>query len=910
MTYKKQIFGNTTLCLCAMVFLLGLLGEGITEAATVFDVDVTFTGNPMGDDDGNTQGVDPGSMDQDVIERIFQFFADGVYESTEGVHKIGKVRLFRNGKNKANADVLWESNKACKPEAIRGGISRSSSKLKFCDILVGTTINFLALEEDAGYALAHEWAHYAYALGDEYERVRGNGDILVKPSLLNSPWSATNCVLSSGCTSLDTQWLNFSIARINGGRFQNTLHTEQHELYGVSAWEALATKDSIQSKLSNKGLSKQTRPFYPDLVAVAPSPGNEPSFPDLPGTARSDLDIMWMNDQLGYNIILDRSGSMSGTPIANAKTAAKLLVDLAQDGTTKIGVVAFNSVASVIVPMTDIIDQSSKNTIKVAIDSIFASGGTAIGAGAQRGLSELTSPSLASSSRVAFLLSDGVSGDNALAPIPGYQANQIPIFTFSFGPNADTATLGQMAQATNGRLFQSPTSLAAVSQAFQEANAQGSNATNVVSGSGNLLSSLSFPIQVDSTLDRLIVTVVHPGNPTEALLQIETPNGVRLDPTNVSQSGGETLILFSVENPDPGQWQLVGTGTVDIRFQASGTSEVITYDLSLIPLPDKNIQYSDPIVIIANLSKELPIAGATCNGTVTSPDSTQSIVDFHDDGQMSDELMNDGNYTAIIDYQQNGIFEILVQCDNTAGTAFLTTNGFSDVPGIDGAKIPDPPPSPISENFVRFGTIQVTTTGVVADDHGNTPGSATPVLADNSALVSGKIEVGGDVDMFAVQVPAEHQGELLVRVSGFALGMEPRLRLFGSDGLTLLTEGTLTTNSSERGYLFLKILAQPNTTLFAEVTHLDIQAGTGIYQVSAGSALPIDLESLATEPIPGDLDGDGDVDRDDMNIILAARNSLANGPDDPRDLDGDGRITGLDARKIVPLCTRPRCATQ
>ncbi len=28
------------------------------------------------------------------------------------------------------------------------------------------------------------------------------------------------------------------------------------------------------------------------------------------------------------------------------------------------------------------------------------------------------------------------------------------------------------------------------------------------------------------------------------------------------------------------------------------------------------------------------------------------------------------------------------------------------------------------------------------------------------------------------------------------------------------------------------------------------------------------------------------------------------------DLDGDGRITGLDARKIVLLCTRPRCATE
>jgi len=54
----------------------------------------------------------------------------------------------------------------------------------------------------------------------------------------------------------------------------------------------------------------------------------------------------------------------------------------------------------------------------------------------------------------------------------------------------------------------------------------------------------------------------------------------------------------------------------------------------------------------------------------------------------------------------------------------------------------------------------------------------------------------------------------------------------------------------------------------------------------------------------------GDVDRDDLNIILAARNTPASGPDDPRDLDGDGMITALDARKLVTLCTRPRCACE
>ena len=63
-------------------------------------------------------------------------------------------------------------------------------------------------------------------------------------------------------------------------------------------------------------------------------------------------------------------------------------------------------------------------------------------------------------------------------------------------------------------------------------------------------------------------------------------------------------------------------------------------------------------------------------------------------------------------------------------------------------------------------------------------------------------------------------------------------------------------------------------------------------------------------PIEGDLDGDDDVDRNDLNIILAARNTAASGVDDARDLDNDGTITALDARKLTLLCTRPRCATE
>ncbi len=61
--------------------------------------------------------------------------------------------------------------------------------------------------------------------------------------------------------------------------------------------------------------------------------------------------------------------------------------------------------------------------------------------------------------------------------------------------------------------------------------------------------------------------------------------------------------------------------------------------------------------------------------------------------------------------------------------------------------------------------------------------------------------------------------------------------------------------------------------------------------------------------IRGDLDGDGDVDKDDLNIIMDASNRPSNGPFDARDLNGDGIINELDGKVLKELCTRENCST-
>ncbi|MCZ7619585.1 MAG: VWA domain-containing protein [Myxococcota bacterium] len=567
-----------------------------------------------------------------------------------------------------------------------------------------------------------------------------------------------------------------------------------------------------------------------------------------------------MKADLTFEIVIDKSGSMSGDKIANARTAAKLLVDLAQEGATKIGVIAFDSSPRTIRAITDITDQSAKNSVKASIDQISAGGGTAIGAAAQSALNSLLGQSGAGN-RVVFLLSDGLSGDNALAPIPAYVAAQIPIFSFSYGGNADTVVLGQMASATKGKLFVSPTSLASVSQAFQDANAAASAAQNVAAGSNTASPGVAtrIPIAVDSSISRLTLTVTHSGAPSLASYELIAPNAARFGPTRVDVSAGETLSFFSIEGPAAGRWDLEAMGNggdVPFTFQASANPDGNTFVLASDLFSGPSLSYPEPMIIVATLTKELPIANASVTATITKPDSSTTMLTLADDGSGPDGLANDGQYAAVFGYTMPGLHIIEVRAAGEAGIAVQTSNGLeSSAPPAPENEAPTPD-VPILESFERFERFQVNAIGVVTDDHGDTRALATAIAADNSTATAGKIEEFGDIDMFSVLVPLE-ASEVVVRLGSTALGMDPVVRVLAADG-TVLAEGTFDNAASASGYVAIPVAAAPGTPLFVEVTHVSSD-GTGLYAVSAGTRVVFD------EPADSDGDGVNDDDGDGVN---------------------------------------------
>jgi len=58
-----------------------------------------------------------------------------------------------------------------------------------------------------------------------------------------------------------------------------------------------------------------------------------------------------------------------------------------------------------------------------------------------------------------------------------------------------------------------------------------------------------------------------------------------------------------------------------------------------------------------------------------------------------------------------------------------------------------------------------------------------------------------------------------------------------------------------------------------------------------------------------DVDGNGIVDREDIQLIADGRGTTPSGPNDPRDFDHDGMITVLDNRACTLNCTYALCAS-
>ena len=170
------------------------------------------------------------------------------------------------------------------------------------------------------------------------------------------------------------------------------------------------------------------------------------------GLTGFDRDDKAERPPLNIAIVLDKSSSMSGAKIAEARRAAMMTVDNLSDRDF-VSVITYDSVVNVVVPATRV---KNKAAIKAAIRRVQPGGMTALFAGVSRGASELRE--FLNSDRVnrVILLSDGManvgpSSAGELAKLGSSLGKEgIAVTTFGLGLGYNEDLMYKLAVSSDG----------------------------------------------------------------------------------------------------------------------------------------------------------------------------------------------------------------------------------------------------------------------------------------------------------------------------------------------------------------------------------------------------------------------------------------------------------------------------
>lgn len=545
------------------IFFAGLLLTNANAVNTI-DVDISLHNNPT-----TTEGMAP-------YEEIIKYFADAVYESSNGINKLGTVNIYSDGSHSDTANIVWgELGGPCSEVA---GFDMDGLHINMYDIFKdgsgpGVNYSYLADEQHqkmGGYTLGHEFGHLYYSIYDEY-RCTQSKDICDKWN--NSIWMphstdkpVTNSIMNSqwNASGDHFDWLNFSISK------NATSETAQFRIYGASGWDTLARPVS-EDPPTPDWTTKPTRLFHGELASVKPN-GTDDARIDLPGSARSELNIIWVSHLLA-------------TP-----------------------------------------KRSSSNAL-----------------------------------------------------------------------------------------------------------------------------SIPYTAQLNS--------------------------------------------IFG-----------------------------------------QNISYPDPILLQAFVHQDLNITDLSVSGSVQLPNGNVEPVTFADDGISPDVTAGDGFYSAIYNYESNGLYTFQVDFDNHALSGKSVASGFMMTTDIFGNSMPYPDPQPVLEDFSLTKTLLVSVGNVLVDDHENLPDKATELSNDNSPR-TGRIDYSEDVDVFKITtLPREMT---TIRVFNLGFGMQPHLVILDADQETVIYQLDFPA-PIQPGYLYIKLKnVGYGATVYAMISDAQGMAG-GIYQISAGSRLPLE----------------------------------------------------------------------
>lgn len=242
-------------------------------------------------------------------------------------------------------------------------------------------------------------------------------------------------------------------------------------------------------------------------------------------------------------IVVDRSGSMAGAKIREARNAAKQFVTRLADE-DQIAIVTYSTDYSVDLPLTAMKGQHAR--VERVIDDILDGGGTNISGGLQAGLTALRSARHGAIKRL-LLVSDGNANQGITSPVALAELARrgrdegVTVSTLGVGVDFNEDLLAQMAQAAGGGYYYARDAEAIAAAFDKELSGLTKLAARNVEVGLDLAQGVSirevFGYRTELRRGRVIVPVgdMASGERRRVLVQLEasTPSGATLDVSNL-----------------------------------------------------------------------------------------------------------------------------------------------------------------------------------------------------------------------------------------------------------------------------------------------------------------------------------------------------------------------------------------
>lgn len=403
-------------------------------------------------------------------------------------------------------------------------------------------------------------------------------------------------------------------------------------------------------------------------------------------------------------LVIDHSGSMAGSPLSSAKSAAMKLV-WESEHDNYIGIVQFNHTAQIVSGLTKI-NLLTKAGLLLAISGISSDGNTSIGAGLQVAKTVVESNTDPGYRNVLIVLTDG---EENTAPwiddvAPAIIAAKIRVYGIALGYVGTTIqSLRSLCVATGGTCQTALdwTQIAQVyNQIHSDLNPNSVNLTNTLTNI-NAGETLKRNVVVDSSATSGVKFSIDSDAVANIDFTLTDPSGRTLTSTYPGYFAGSGYKIFEIAPSE------IRTGTWVMTLKNNGGSKtVVTLSARAnsalrvqATVAQQQVGFPNPIWIKAGADKNgVVMTGLKVQAAITTPLGTVKTFELHDDGVNGDFMPGDGSYEGFFyDYDANGEYSITVTFNNEDNNAVLGPE-FTD-PGPEGAVAANR--APLGENIQR-----------------------------------------------------------------------------------------------------------------------------------------------------------------------------------------------------------------